>query len=126
MEEIKKDILVLYKNAGKFYSVIGNDAIILNFLFDYKIIKDKVSFPDSALNEVLNVIKDNNISYQIVYTDRNPMFENFELNKYEDVYQKAINSQKINERLEIIIQSIKKKSYQELDNILSNIEQMIE
>ena len=125
MEEIKKDILVLYKNAGKFYSAIGNDAIILNYLFNYKIIKDKIGFPDSALNEVLKVLKENNISYQIVYTDRNPVVEFFDLNAYEDIYQKAINSQKINERIEIIIQNIKMKSYQEIDNILSNIEQML-
>ena len=85
MEKVKKDILVLYKNAGKFYSAIGNDAIILNFLFNYKIIKDKIGFPDNALNEVLKVLKENNISYQIVYNDRNPIIEYFELNAYDEI-----------------------------------------
>lgn len=56
--------VVLRKNGG-FYSVYGDDAFILYYLLNYKIIGDKVGFPNSALNKVVNLLEDNHISYEV-------------------------------------------------------------
>ena len=71
MEE-EKNILVLYKNRGKFYTTIGLDSYIMSLLFGYKVLKDdRCGFPDIAIDRVLSKLKELNISYQIVYTDCN-------------------------------------------------------
>ena len=44
-----KDTLVLIKN-GKFYNAYKDDAIIMSYLFGYKINKDnKCAFPEKCL-----------------------------------------------------------------------------
>ena len=42
MEE-EKNILVLYKNRGKFYTTIGLDPYIMSLLFRCKVLKDDLS-----------------------------------------------------------------------------------
>lgn len=42
MEE-EKNILVLYKNRGKFYTTIGLDSYIMSLLFGYIVLKDNLS-----------------------------------------------------------------------------------
>ena len=46
--QYNKDCLLIFKN-GKFYNAYKDDAIIFNYLFGYKILKDdKSGFPESA------------------------------------------------------------------------------
>lgn len=55
---------------GKFYTCLGEDAILLNKIFGYKI-KDfysqttKVGFPVEGLSKVEKILKINNIEYEI-------------------------------------------------------------
>ncbi len=49
--------LKLRKN-GLFYDVFNEEAIILHFLFDYKIKDNRVSFPDNALAKILNMLEE--------------------------------------------------------------------
>ena len=48
--------LILRKNGG-FYSVYGDDCYILFYLLGYKIVGDKVGFPISAYNKVIELGK---------------------------------------------------------------------
>jgi len=56
--------VVLRKNGG-FMCVHGEDVYILYYLLNYKIIGDKLGFPNSALNKVVNLLEDNHISYEV-------------------------------------------------------------
>lgn len=64
-----KAYLTLYKNNGKFYIAMDEDAYILNLLFRYKVLEYKNSykcgFPDNVINKVLNTLEDKHISYRI-------------------------------------------------------------
>ena len=92
MEE--KTILVLYKDNSKFYKATGKDALILNYLCDYKIINNKVGFPDNTINKVLDILDENEISYQIIYVDKNPKVCNYTNNKYSEVLKYAYGKNK--------------------------------
>ena len=61
---IKKDYknyIVLIKK-GNFYYSYDEDALVINYLFDYKIINNKVGFPINTINKVLNILKKEDIS----------------------------------------------------------------
>ena len=48
-----KNYIVFYKNNFKFITVYGKDAIIMNYLFGYKIIdNNKVGFPNTTLDKI--------------------------------------------------------------------------
>ena len=72
--ENKKSFLILYKNKGKFFNAYEMDAYILNLLFDYKVIdKRKSGFPENVLKKVINTLEEKKISYQIIFTDKDPI-----------------------------------------------------
>jgi len=61
-EDYQTDILIFKK--GNFYYVYNNDALIISFLFDYKIINneiDAVVFP--SVTKILKELKRLNIGY---------------------------------------------------------------
>lgn len=55
--------MVTLRKSGGFYMCFDNDAIILSYLFGYKIVNGRVGFPISALNKVLNGLENNFISF---------------------------------------------------------------
>ena len=58
MDEEKK-YLVIRKNKGKFCTIYGDDANIISSLFGYKILNNnKVGFPESILNKIINILED--------------------------------------------------------------------
>lgn len=61
--------VILRKNGG-FYSVNGDDCYIFYYLFNYKIVSDRVGFPLSAYNKVVNTLEDNKISYTDKYNNK--------------------------------------------------------
>lgn len=88
MDEEKK-YLVIRKNKGKFCTVYGDDANIISSLFGYKILNNKVGFPESVLNKIVNTLLDKKISYMIIYIDKDTEKKDFKkLNsytKYKDI-----------------------------------------
>ncbi len=111
--------VVLRKNGG-FYSVYGDDAFILYYLFHYKIIDDKVGFPLSGYNKVINCLEDNLINY----SDSN---KNISVNyKKKNNYNKFLNLGKKKHSLDFRINSIMEKinnlSENDIDEILDLIE----
>ncbi len=120
MEE--KTILVLYKDNSKFYKASGKDAIVLNYLFDYKISNNKAGFPDNVIDSVLNGLNENEISYQIIYVDKNPIIKYFDNNRYEEILEKAILKKKTRELIDKILDKLNKLSINELNDFLENME----
>lgn len=109
----KEKTLQLYK-IGKFYNIYGDDAIILNYLFGYKILIDgKVGFPESALIKVINTIEDKKIDYQIINKDGNDVIKKYgNFNSYNKILKQALEYRNIKSRIERI---------QELINNISDI-----
>ena len=109
----KEKTLQLYK-IGKFYNIYGDDAIILNYLFGYKILIDgKVVFPESALIKVINTIEDKKIDYQIINKDGNDVIKKYgNFNSYNKILKQALEYRNIKSRVERI---------QELINNISDI-----
>lgn len=99
----KEKTLQLYK-IGNFYNIYGDDAIILNYLFGYKILIDgKVGFPESALIKVINTIEDKKIDYQIINKDGNDVIKKYgNFNSYNKILKQALEYRNIKSRVERI------------------------
>jgi len=86
-----KDTLLIFKN-GKFYNSYKDDAIILNYLFGYKILKDdKSGFPETAFQKVINTLEDKKIDYQVIFKDYNPISKKYSnFNNYHKILNQAL------------------------------------
>ena len=67
-QDIKiKNYVLISKGTGKFYNVYEDDAFIISFIMDYKVLPGiKCGFPDNALSKVIKNLDDNHISYKVV------------------------------------------------------------
>lgn len=85
--DIKNDNIdsIIMIKVGNFYHIYDNDMIIINYLFKYKIIDDRVGFPVSAINKVINKLKKLEINYYIDDTN----FYKFDNNNYLEIYEKS-------------------------------------
>ena len=60
----QKDYVLIVKQNGKFCYVYDTDALIFNYIFDYKIISGlRCGFPNNSLEKVLNKLEELKISY---------------------------------------------------------------
>lgn len=123
-----KRFLMLHKTRGKFYNVYDDDAHILHFLLGYKVLDNKkLGFPDSAITKVTNILDEHKISYQIFYTDKDPVVKDFKkLNKYSEIRAKALDMVELDVRLENIINKIKNTDKDKLIEILEMLESCLE
>ena len=112
---------ILLKQVGKFINVYNEDAYIISYLLNYKIINNKVGFPLSSLNKVINILDTNTINYKI-----NDTYKNY---KNKNKYTKALNYSKsiihTRNRFTSLEDSLKGLSIEQLDKIISFIEKLI-
>ena len=90
-EKYSQNIILL--KSGTFYVTYENDAYILNYLLQYQINDSKIGFPKSAIDKVLEVLKENTINF---------LFEDVKIEYDNNNYDK-------------ILYLAKKKYYQELN-----------
>lgn len=90
------DSLVVIK-SGNFYYSYFEDGIILNYLFNYQVINNRVGFPLKNLDKVLEELKRDNVS--VVVNDIDNTKHEVKKNKYHDVKIEAI--ERYNEKKEI-------------------------
>ena len=86
MYKIKyKEYIVMLK-YGNFYEILGNDALIINKLFGYKLNKlsntFKVGFPVSSLDNIISRLNNCMINYLVVDRDEIIKIRDFEINNY--------------------------------------------
>lgn len=124
-KSLVKDYFVLYKNTGKFYNALGIDAYILNHFLGYKVLDNKkCGFPETAFEKVIQKLEENKISYQVIFTDKNPVVKNYKkLNKYQDIVKKVRAHIDLSERVEFIIQRVKDASIEEMEIIIERLEE---
>ena len=73
-----KESINIIKTNNKFYNVYEIDAYIFNLLFGYKIMdNNKVGFPDSVYNKIINTLEDNTINYNVIFRDKNNIIKDF-------------------------------------------------
>lgn len=125
--KIEKNILVIYKNNGKFYNTVGLDSYILNYIFGYKVLKgDRCGFPDNVVDSVKSKLNELMISYQIVYSDRNPLIVEFEnKNKYKNYALNAKKNSVIKKRIADIVAKLENYESKNIDIILDKIDDLL-
>ena len=88
-KQIYKEHLVLVK-CGRFYYTYSNDAYIINYFFDYKIIKNKVAFPVTVLEKIKRALEKEKIAYLVI--DKNVLHSSTKQKDYkEDCLKRSHN-----------------------------------
>ena len=117
------EYIILIK-CGNFYEVLGDDAYILNALFNYKIKKNsnitKVGFQIIALNKVILILQMLKINYLIV-NPNGDIKKKFNNNKYRNYLEKPTNLDRIN----LIYQRLLDIKGDDIDALLNKIEEII-
>ena len=123
-----KDFVILIQ-SGSFYVTFGDDALILNNLFSYKIKtlgnNIKAGFPINILNKITTFLNKCEINY-IVISNNDDIVDkrNEKINKYKDYinngYELSIN--RINKINEVLKNNLSKKN---INDILTKIEDII-
>ena len=55
--------MLTLRKVGGFYQAFDGDALIISYLFNYKVINYRCGFPISAIHKVVNVLEEKSISY---------------------------------------------------------------
>ena len=122
---------IILLEIGAFYEVIGVDALIINYLFGYKLKKlsntFKCGFPINKLEIIIKELGKNSINYVIVKNDEIKEKQEFETNNYNNfsfnegiVFYNFMRIEKISNILSANIIN------QNLDEKLSKIEEILD
>ena len=133
IKEIHRDKIVLIK-IGSFYNAYFKDAIIMNYLFGYKIKQVEVNvnscgFPVSSINSVKYVLEQKNISYILI--DRAHNYEEmereeFKENEYSQYYDKGYKYFYIKNRIDnISVALLENINSEGIKDLLNKIEEVI-
>lgn len=114
-----KESINIIKTNNKFYNVYEVDAYIFNLLFGYKIMdNNKVGFPDSVYNKIINTLEDNTINYNVIFRDKDNIIKNFKnRNNYLKFKDRALDKIDIDNKVNMIIDKIKKCNKSDLERI---------
>lgn len=78
---------IVFIKSGNFYVCLNDDALIMNRIFQYKLIENsnfiKIGFPLSSLNKNLDILYKKCINYIVVENDTIIIKEKFEDNCYK-------------------------------------------
>ena len=116
---IMKESINIIKTNNKFYNVYEVDAYIFNFLFGYKIMdNNKVGFPDSVYNKIINTLEDNTINYNVIFRDKDNIIKDFKnRNNYLKFKDRALDKIDVDNKVNMIIDKIKKCNKNDLEKI---------
>ena len=119
----KSKYLIMYKGGGKFYNAFGINAFILHDIFGYKVLDNKkAGFPDTNFDKVTSKLDEVRINYMIIYSDKDPLYQEFNDNSYDSYYNKAMKFMGELEKMNILIEKIKIASEDDINKILEYID----
>ena len=74
----------------------------MNLIFGYKVLNNqRCGFPESIFEKIKEILESYKISYQIIYSDSEPMSKDFKkLNKYQYFYNQALKLMTHQNRIE--------------------------
>ena len=114
---------VTIRKVGLFYQVFDDDALILHYLLDYKVIDSKVGFPSNAINKVINSLEAKKINYKIIGEDIIKDFK--DLNKYDFYLAKSKDKIVVQDLIHNIELKLEEKDEGELLKILEGSERLV-
>lgn len=123
-----KEYIILFK-SGSFYISFDEDSLILNKVFNYKILElknnIKVGFPLNSLDTVISKLKELNINY-IIIEDKD-IKEKYEVvdNNFSKYTSSVFEVISINNRIDKIASKLKSIDNDKVKEILDEIEIMI-
>lgn len=124
IKQTNKEEVALIK-SGAFYITFNEDAMIMNYIFNYTISNSKIGFPLNGLDKVKKVLKEKNINY-IIYNneiiDSNKTSNNEYINIVNLYKKKEYNSKS----KEILISRIKylienKENYNKIRSFIDEL-----
>lgn len=110
---------------GLFCYVYNDDAAIIHYLFQYKLVSGtlKVGFPYRNLERVLNTLENYKISYHVIENDTVIKKKNYnKTNQYHHYYTLALPKLNIEKRFALLESEIKALDEKEILRILKLLE----
>lgn len=117
--------IVVLRKIGGFYTCFDNDAIIISYLCNYKIVNNRVGFPINTINKVSNWLDNNSISYIIKNDDNEDKKIYGKKNKYNYYLDKGKKKINIDYRVNDIIKKINDMKEEDIVSLLDLIEDRI-
>lgn len=115
---------VILRQVGKFVNVFDEDAVIISYLLNYKLVNDKVGFPMNALNKVINTLEEKKISYEVKGEEK--IAKDFKNNnKYDSILRTAKEIVALRKRYIDIKTYFDSLTVEQLEKIISYIEEVI-
>lgn len=115
---------IVLRKTGGFYQAFDDDALIISYLFNYKITNYRSGFPINTLNKVINTLEERKINYLIKGEE-----ENFKIFKKENNYSKYLDKAKtkdiIDKRVNNILEKLNNLEQEKLLKILTAIEEIV-
>jgi len=122
-----KNYLVIIKEK-QYYSVFGEDAKIMWYIFNYKYFNNMVSFGNNAFDRVINKLKDLNINFLIVSKVEELLSYYNEHSSYLSYCELASKKYDIVKKENMLINKLKKiynnnfECYDKINDFLDNLE----
>lgn len=116
--------MITLRKVGGFYQTFDNDALIISYLFNYKIVNSRCGFPVSVINKVTNVLEEKSISY-ILKQDEEQIKDFKRKNNYDKYLEKSKVKDNLNNRIQNILKKIETLNKEKLEKILTLIEDNI-
>lgn len=124
-----KEYVILFK-SGSFYISFDEDSIILNKLFNYKIINlknnIKIGFPLNSIDLVLRKLEKLRINYVIIDNKNIINQKEYEDNNFSKFTSSVFEIISINSRIEKIIEKLKSIDNDSIKDILGKIESVVD
>lgn len=110
------------RKSGLFYETFDEDALIMHYLFNYKLIDERVSFPTNSLAKILNTLNEQEIDYLVIGGPERIKNEFGESNSYLKILQKAENKREAEDRLNGLLPKLEILYKVTLDSVLTEFE----
>lgn len=124
-----KEYVILFK-SGSFYISFDEDSIILNKLFNYKIINlknnIKIGFPLNSIDLVLRKLEKLRINYVIIDNKNIINQKEYEDNNFSKFTSSVFEIISINSRIEKIIEKLNSIDNDSIKDILGKIESVVD
>ena len=113
------------RKSGLFYETFDEDALIMHYLFNYKLIDERVSFPTNSLAKILNTLNEQEIDYLVIGGPERIKNEFGESNSYLKILQKAENKREAEDRLNGLLPKLEILYKVTLDSVLTEFERKV-
>ena len=110
------------RKSGLFYETFDEDALIMHYLFNYKLIDERGSFPTNSLAKILNTLNEQEIDYLVIGGPERIKNEFGESNSYLKILQKAENKREAEDRLNELLPKLEILDKVTLDSVLTEFE----